>query len=202
MNNRDKAIHADVKRFRVLNRDQIIAIHFSNQKQPIATANRVLNRLTRDGFLKVNKTVRPYEYMLIENKMKFTSSKVNHFRAIANFYVELCKTEKPTVFEVEIKVNHKGAVEPDGFMRWLGNPFFIEIQNSVYSAKIMQEKINRYEVYRSSGDWKELSDKFPILWIQTDTHYSKLQSHFTTFQTKSVEEFVTKYVQKKKPSVS
>ncbi|MDT9027477.1 hypothetical protein [Rossellomorea yichunensis] len=39
-------------------------------------------------------------------------------------------------------------------MIWKRAPFFVEIQRSVYSHKIMSEKVDRYEAYRLSGEWK------------------------------------------------
>jgi hypothetical protein len=43
-------------------------------------------------------------------------------------------------------------MEPDAFMRWKKGPFFVEIQRSVYSDKVMQEKVGRYEAYFMSNE--------------------------------------------------
>jgi hypothetical protein len=197
LNKRDKAISDSLGRFRVLDRNQIICMHFSDQKQPITTANRVLQRLVLKGELKADISRRPYFYMRAENKMKFDGSKVPHFKSIADFYIELCKHGKPSVFEVEIKVTEKGGIEPDVFMIWKGTPFFVEIQRSLYTSKVMQDKIDKYQAYYESGEWKKLTNKFPLIWIQTETDYLNIQSELQILQSKNIEECIKKYMQKK-----
>lgn len=198
MTERDKAILSDLKRFRVLDRNQLIALHFHDQKQPITTCNRVMNRLVLKGLAKCDKAARPYNYFHGESNMKLTSMKVPHFKSIADFYIELCQDAKPSVFEVEIKVSDKGGIEPDAFTIWHGTPFFIEIQRSLYTQKVMQAKINRYESYYLSQDWKALTNKFPLIWLLSDTVYTKIEAqNVRVFQSKDVQEFKIKYMQKK-----
>ena len=193
MNLRDKAILADLSRFRVLDRDQIISLHFSNLRQAITTCNRVMQRLALKGLVKADISKRPYQYMLAENKMKFSSSKVPHFKAIADFFVDLCKYERPTVFEVEPKLTAKGGVEPDVYCVWKGRGIFIEIQRSRYTAKVMQLKINRYQDYYLSREWKALRETFPLIWIISDQPYTKIETDtLRVVQSRSVQDYMSK----------
>ncbi|CAH0126607.1 hypothetical protein SRABI133_00106 [Peribacillus simplex] len=45
-------------------------------------------------------------------------------------------------------------MEPDIFMIWKRAPFFLEIQRSIYSEKVMNEKVNRYVSYYMSNEWQ------------------------------------------------
>ena len=93
-----------------------------------------------------------------------------------NVYKQLLQYEKPKVFKVEPKYG-KAYMEPDIFTIWRQSPFFIEVQNSVYSKKVMQEKVNRYEFYFHSLEWQrrimatEEIQILPSLLIVTDTQY-------------------------------
>jgi hypothetical protein len=49
MNERDKRIIEDIERFRALDRNQVIQLHFNQNKEAKRTANFVLNRLTERG---------------------------------------------------------------------------------------------------------------------------------------------------------
>ncbi|KRD90821.1 hypothetical protein ASE51_09570 [Bacillus sp. Root147] len=62
MNKRDQEILENLKKFYVLDRDQIIQLHFQEQKQTITTCNRIMNRLTSKGLVKVERITRPYNY--------------------------------------------------------------------------------------------------------------------------------------------
>ena len=46
-------------------------------------------------------------------------------------------------------------MEPDIFAIWRKSPFFIEVQNSIYSKAVMQAKIKRYELYFHSMEWQK-----------------------------------------------
>lgn len=197
MRDRDKAILEDLKRFRVLDRNHIIAMHFSEQKHPVNTCNRIMNRLALTGHVKVDTSRKPYHYMHVENKMSFDSTKIPHFKSIADFYCELIRLNiKPKKFEVEPKVTVKGGIEPDIFMNWAGANFFVEIQRSKYTAKVMQDKINRYEKFYNEGAFKPLSEKMPLIWILSDYTYTKFETRLNIYQTKDVEEFVNKHCKK------
>lgn len=46
-------------------------------------------------------------------------------------------------------------MEPVAFMIWKRAPFFVEIERSVYSEKIMNEKFMRYASYYMSHEWQQ-----------------------------------------------
>lgn len=188
MNERDKAILADLGRFRCLSRDDIAELHFSNTKNPITHTNTVLKRLRRDGLVKCSTERRKYVYFHGESKMKPNSQKMDHFLSIAQFYREVRKYETPRVFEVEPKPGEKGFAEPDIFMIWRGAAFFVEVQRTVYTDKVMQAKLDRYESFYNSGEWQRApwqpSDRkiFPTIWIIGAGNYNAANRPFRLFQ--------------------
>ncbi len=154
MRKRDLAIIRDLERFRCLTRDDIIDLHFSRLKQPVTCCNTVLKRLRRDGYIEVNTNHQPYLYFPSPASIKKDSTKIPHFLKIVEFYKSLLKFEEPKTFIVEPKYG-KGYMEPDAFMIWKRAPFFVEIQRSVYSARVMDEKVKRYEEYFFSNEWQQ-----------------------------------------------
>jgi hypothetical protein len=196
VNQRDKAILSDLGRFRMLDRDQIIAIHFSDTKQQITNCNRVLNRLALKGLIKADRSLRPYRYFLSDYKIKMDGQKSNHYMSVADCYIDMLRVDAPTIFEVEPKLGDKGTVEPDVFTVWRNTPFFIEVQRTVYTKKVMAAKMKRYEEYYETKDWKEFTDKWPVILIISDHKYS-IDSYLTVKQSKSFSEFTRKYLVKK-----
>lgn len=194
MNQRDKSIVEALKMFRVMTRDQIGAIFFTHCKQPVKEANAILKRLRRDGYITCSTERRMYMYMPIPS-IKKDSSKLNHYLALCDFYLECKKHDQPKRFTIEPKLGGKGMVEPDIFMIWMGAPFLVEIQRNVFSDKVMKEKMNRYEQYFYSDEWTKESWQpegkkvFPRVWMVTDHHYSVI-APFKVIQTKSVNEFI------------
>ena len=154
MKNRDKAILKDLHRFRCMSRDDIIDLHFQGRKKAVTCCNTVMKRLRRDGSVDANVSQRPYIYFPQPSTIRKTSQKIPHFLAIVDVYKQLLQYEKPKVFKVEPKYG-KAYMEPDIFTIWRQSPFFIEVQNSVYSKKVMQEKVNRYEFYFHSLEWRK-----------------------------------------------
>ena len=96
----------------------------------------------------------------LENK-----SKIPHFLGIVDAYKQLIQNEKPKIFKVEPKYG-KEYMEPDIFTIWRKAPFFIEVQKSIYSKAVMQEKIKRYEMYFCGMKWQEES------WQPSNKKYS------------------------------
>ena len=150
MNKRDKAILDDLIRFRVMSRDDIAEIHFKELKNPITSANLVLKRLTRDGYIKSDNTRRQYIYSHIDNTIKKDSSKIPHFLEIVRAYKEMCRIEKPSKFIVEPRYG-KGLAQPDSLVVWRKIIFFLEVQTSRISKNDLNDKINRYEELKSSS---------------------------------------------------
>lgn len=166
---RDKEIIKDLNRFRVMDRDSIAEIHFSNLKNPQVAANNVLLRLFRDGLIQRSNAFVPYVYFGPDVNMKKNSAKINHFLAILNVYKEMRKLGRLETFLVEPKYGKKGIAEPDIFALFRSRGFFIEVQRTIYSEKLMHEKMNRYvDLYNSSI----ISKPFPHVLILSDQKYT------------------------------
>ncbi|WP_054955064.1 replication-relaxation family protein [Paenibacillus dakarensis] len=197
MNARDKAIIADIERFRYLTRDDIADLYFGHTRHPITQTNLVLKRLRRDGYVKCSTERRKYVYYAADRKLKAESQKVAHFLAIAEFYKRIRADEEPRVFEVEPKLGGKGRPEPDAFAIWKGAPWFAEIQRSTYTERQMAEKLNRYEAYYNSGEWEQApwqpANKriFPYVWIIGAGRYDVGKRPYRVYQA-SVDEMLAK----------
>lgn len=199
MNKRDKLIIDDITRFRALSRDQIMRLYFSDLKKPTSTCNLVLKRLSDRGYIKACKDFRPYVYMAVDSKIKENSQKVLHFLKIVDVFIEL-KDYDLNLYHllVEPKIGDKGTVEPDLFCIFKNTPFFIEVQRSIYSEKVMTEKINRYESLYQSNEWKnfewqkEGKEVFPVIILITDTHY-KIDTHLRILQVPDIHILMQRY---------
>ncbi|MED1010724.1 replication-relaxation family protein [Bacillus mycoides] len=197
MRNRDKAILNDLKRFRCMSRDDIIDLHFHGVKNAVTCCNTVMKRLRRDGHVDANISQQPYIYFPQPSTLRKTSQKIPHFLGIVDVYKQLIHYEKPKLFKVEPKYG-KDYMEPDAFTIWRRSPFFIEVQKSVYSKKIMQDKINRYELYFHSQEWHNESWQpkdskfFPSILIITDKKYDVTSSNLRIFQATSIHDFMDK----------
>lgn len=204
MRKRDLDILKDLERFRVLDRDSIINLHFSHLKHPITSCNTVLKRLRRDGQIEVNTDHHPYLYFISPSPIKKDSAKIPHFLKIVEFYQSLLKYEKPKTFLVEPKYG-KGYMEPDAFMIWKGGVFFVEIQRSIYSKKVMKEKMNRYESYYLSNEWQREpwqphgKEIFPAVIVITETRYQIESSNIKFFQVKHIDQLMNFFKPKQEP---
>lgn len=199
MRKRDIAILNDLQRFRCLTRDDIINLHFSGLKHSVTCCNTVLKRLRRDGHIEVNTNHQPYLYFPSPASIKKDSTKIPHFLKIVEFYRNLLKFEEPRSFIVEPKYG-KGYMEPDAFMIWKRAPFFVEIQRSVYSERVMKEKVKRYEEYFFSNQWQEETWQpankkvFPAATIVlTDTRYNIESSYVRFIQVQNIDQLVNMF---------
>lgn len=194
MRQRDKAIINDLNRFRVMSRDDLIDLHFRKLKRPVTACNTVMKRLRRDGHVKAVTNYGQYIYMPYESKIKPDSTKIPHFLRIVGFYRDVRKHERPKIFTVEPKYGAKGTVEPDIFMIWKGSPFFVEIQRTQYTQKVMDAKLDRYEAYYHGEEWKKerwqpkKKAYFPHVWIITDTQYKISKRPYQVMQSATVDE--------------
>lgn len=195
MKSRDKAILGDLNRFRCMSRDDIIDLHFHGVKNAVTCCNTVMKRLRRDGHVDANISQQPFIYFPQPSTLRKTSQKIPHFLGIVDAYKQLIHYEKPKLFKVEPKYG-KEFMEPDAFTIWRRSPFFIEVQKSVYSKKIMQDKINRYELYFHSQEWQNESWQpkgskfFPSILIITDKQYNINSSNLRIFQSSSISNFM------------
>ncbi|QWH26512.1 hypothetical protein EXW51_00040 (plasmid) [Bacillus mycoides] len=195
MRNRDKSILGDLKHFRCMSRDDIIDLHFHGVKNAVTCCNTVMKRLRRDGHVDANVSQQPFIYFPQPSTIRKTSQKIPHFLGIVDVYKQLIHYEKPKLFKIEPKYG-KEYMEPDAFTIWRRSPFFIEVQKSVYSKKVMQDKINRYELYFHSQEWHNESWQpkdskfFPSILIITDKQYDINSSNIRIFQASSINNFM------------
>ncbi len=196
MNKRDKQIINHLHQFRVMSRDDIIDLHFSHLKNPITNANTVLKRLVRDKQIEASRSYNPYVYFPAESTMKKNSTKIPHFLAIVGVYKQLKEHIEPQKFVVEPKFQ-KGLAEPDVLTIIKGKPFFIELQRNVYSQKVMDKKMKRYEDLYYSG---ELDSK-PFIIMISDTRYEINSDMLTVFQVESIHEFMNNVKQREQTGI-
>jgi len=199
---RDKAIIKDLNRFRVMDRDSIAELHFAGLKNPKYAANNVLLRLLRDGQLQRSTAFVPFVYFGPDVSMKQNSAKIRHFLAILNVYKEMRKLGKLESFWVEPKYGKKGGAEPDIYCVYRGTGFFIEVQRTIYSDKLMDEKMERYvDLY--NGDI--VAKPFPHILILSDQRYAIDGEYpFKVFQAQSFTDFINslKGVEEKRQPVN
>lgn len=185
---RDKLIIKDLNRFRVMDRDSIAELHFSGLKNPKYAANNVLLRLLRDGQIQRSTAFTPFVYFGPDVSMKQNSAKIGHFLAILDVYKEMRKLGKLESFWVEPKYGKKGGAEPDIYCMFRGTGFFIEVQRTIYSDKLMDEKMGRYvDLYNEDI----VAKPFPHLLILSDQRYALDGEYsFKVFQAQSFTWFV------------
>ena len=186
---RDKAIIRDLTKFRVMDRDSIAELHFANLKNPQYAANNVLLRLLREGEIQRSTAFVPYCYFGPEVSMKKNSAKIAHFLAILDVYKEVCRLGDLESFLVEPKYGRKGSgAEPDIYCYYRRTPFFVEVQRTIYSEKLMSEKLGRYVDLYNSG---VMAKPFPHILILSDQRYAIDGDYpFKIFQAESFTEFV------------
>ncbi|HDR5353537.1 TPA: replication-relaxation family protein [Bacillus thuringiensis] len=203
LTNRDKQIISHLQQFRCMSRDDIIDLHFKKVKNAVTCCNTVMKRLCREGYTDVDTSQRPYVYFPYPSPIRKGSQKIRHFLAIVDVYKQLRYIEKPKVFQVEPKYK-KGYMEPDIFAIWRKSPFFIEVQNSIYSKAVMQAKIKRYELYFHSMEWQKEPWQpthtriFPSFLLLTDSKYPISSSNFRIFQAPSIQHFLEQVTPKTK----
>lgn len=211
LSSRDKAIIRDLNRFRAMSLDDIAEIHFSHLKRPKNSANNVLNRLFRDGKIKRSTAFQPYVYFGPDANLKKNSAKIGHFLAIVQVYKDILRHGQAETFLVEPKYGPKGFVEPDIFCIFVSeygkSPFFIEVQNSVYSENTMREKLKRYVALYESGiihrePWQDSKPIFPYVLILTESRYALDESYpFRVLQAQSFSHFLHTLQNSSKPKL-
>ncbi|WP_423408001.1 hypothetical protein AABM38_20365 [Heyndrickxia sp. MSNUG] len=185
---RDKAIIKDLNRFRVMDRDSIAELHFAGLKNPKYAANNVLLRLLRDGQIQRSTAFTPFVYFGPDVSMKQNSAKIGHFLAILEVYKDMRKLGKLESFWVEPKYGKKGGAEPDIYCTYRGTGFFVEVQRTIYSDKLMDEKMDRY-VDLFNGDI--VAKPFPHVLIISDQRYAIDGDYpFKVFQAQTFTDFV------------
>lgn len=191
MRQRDKRIIDTLSMFRCMTRDQIADLFFSTNRSKTSNCNLVLKRLRRDGHIQADTTKQPYIYYPNPATTKIGGQKTNHYLLIVNFYKQVLMYGYPKEFVVEPKFQ-KGEPEPDIYMHWKGAPWFVEIQRSIYSEKMIADKIKRYEAYFLSDKWADNRKYFGHVWLITEREYNVKSELFRVFQSKDVNEFMDK----------
>jgi hypothetical protein len=196
MPKRDYDIISDLKRFRVMTRDDIIDIHFKGVKHPVTQANATLLRLYRQGQIERSTDHQPFLYFPADNHIKKNSAKIPHFLEIVGVYRQMLRYAKPWTFTVEPKYG-KGLAEPDVFAIFKASPLFIEVQRSNYTDKQINDKIARYEalfdskiVHKESWQPTGRQPIFPAVLILTESRYAVSSNRFPIIQARTIDEFM------------
>ena len=154
MRKRDLEILSSLEKFKCLTRDQIAALHFSNNARPYISANPVLKRLRRDGYITANtdRSFQQYIYFNNPSPIKTDSQKIDHFLMINQGYIDMTKYGKVNEYEIESKLADAEFIS-DVRANWMECNWFIEFQNSLYTTKQFYDKLNKYVDYYNRGYW-------------------------------------------------
>jgi len=201
LSQRDKDIIAFINQFRAVDRDSLVDLFFKQLKSPVNACNSVMVRLYRLGVIERTQQYSPTVYLPVDAKIKKNSQKILHFLSILDTYKQMCTYSTPKQVIVEDKpTGRKGGIEPDLFCIFKGSPFWIEIQRNQYSEQKMQTKINLYEEFFFSDEWKTLhwqpedrSAIFPSVILITPVRYAVSSDHIRIIQVASIHELMEKY---------
>ncbi|WP_426629903.1 hypothetical protein [Priestia megaterium] len=201
LSQRDKDIITFINQFRAVDRNSIVELFFKQLKSPVNACNSVMVRLYRLGLIERTQQYSPTVYLPIDAKIKKNSQKILHFLSILDIYKQMCMYSAPKQVIVEDKpTGRKGGIEPDLFCIFKGSPFWIEIQRNQYSKQKIQAKINLYEEFFFSDEWKALhwqpEDRaaiFPYVILITPVRYAVSSEHIRIIQVISIDELMEKY---------
>lgn len=150
-----------------MSRDHIAQLHCLDVARPEATASRICKRLSRDGYIITipQPKDRPYLYKAKGTSIRENTSRLEHYLAIVDAYIDLgC----PNVFEVEPAWP---SYRPDAYAQVDGQYVCIEVQTSKVTNKRIQNKINRF--VRS---WQRQEHDATTLWIRSPYTWKHLQA--------------------------
>ncbi|MED4017017.1 replication-relaxation family protein [Sutcliffiella cohnii] len=197
MKNRDKHIIGALEKFKVLERDQIADMFFSNLKHSVTNCNYALRRLRDRGYIDCDTSKTPYQYFSKPSTIKKGSQKIEHYLKIAQTFIDMVKFGEVEMFEIEPYWKNVDVI-PDVIAFWNKSYFAIEVQNSFYSVKQMKDKLDKYQKLYTSGGYKELpwqpknNKYFPHVLIigKTNSKYNFDEYSFRVFQYESVSKFI------------
>lgn len=196
MRARDRQIIEALEKFKVLKRDHIAQMFYSHCKKPETNVNHALLRLKNRGYIEcVSKTFEQNIYFPSPTKIKKNSQKINHYLMIADIYLQMKKYYDVKLFEIEPYIQEFKLI-PDIQAIWGGSIWWVEAQNSSYTAKQMHDKLSKYEELYLSGKYKEFhfqhKDKkfFPHVLIIGQTKYNVDNYSFRIFQAESIDDFM------------
>ncbi|WP_375347286.1 hypothetical protein ACEWPB_27680 (plasmid) [Priestia megaterium] len=201
LSQRDKDIIGFIDQFRAVDRDSLVELFFKHLKSPVNACNSVMVRLYRLRLIERTQQYSPTVYLPVDAKIKKNSQKILHFLSILDVYKQMCTYSVPKNVIVEDKpTGRKGGIEPDLFCIFKGSPFWVEIQRNQYSEQKMQAKVNLYEEFFFSDEWKSLhwqpEDRpalFPSVILITPVRYAVYSDHIRIIQVSSIHELMEKY---------
>jgi len=201
LSQRDKDIIGFINQFRAVDRDSLVELFFKQLKSPVTACNSVMVRLYRLGLVERTQQYSPTVYLPVDAKIKKNSQKILHFLSILDIYKQMCTHSAPKQVIVEDKpTGRKGGIEPDLFCIFKGSPFWIEIQRNQYSEQKIQAKINLYEEFFFSDEWKALQWQpeerpaiFPTIMLMTPVRYAVSSEHIRIIQVACIHELMEKY---------
>jgi hypothetical protein len=184
LSQRDKDIIAFIDQFRAVDRDSLVELFFKQLKSPVNACNSVMVRLYRLGLIERTQQYSKTVYLPVDAKIKKNSQKILHFLSILDVYKQMCTYSTPKQVIVEDKpTGRKGG-----------------IQRNQYSEQKMQDKINLYEEFFFSDEWKALhwqpEDRiaiFPSVILITPIRYAIHSDHLRLIQVGSIHELMEKY---------
>lgn len=204
MKKRDLEIISTLQQFRAMTRDQLAELFFGHTKKKALNANDVLKRLRDRGYIEADTNRQPYVYFPKPSRIKASGQKVNHFLKITDFYLQLRAHGEKDLKHFAVESQFPNVdVRPDVCMFWRGSSFFVEVQNTQYTAKVMQQKIARYEAFARSELWRECLPfrvkRFPTVWIIADHKYNVSSEYVRIIQTKDVAQLIAMTKPKPQP---
>jgi len=204
MKKRDLEIISTLQQFRAMTRDQVAELFFGHTKKKALNANDVLKRLRDRGYIEADTNRQPYVYFPKPSRIKASGQKVNHFLKITEFYLQLRAHGEKDLKHFAVESQFPNVdVRPDVCMFWRGSAFFVEVQNTQYTAKVMQQKIARYEAFARSELWRECLPfrvkRFPTVWIIADHRYNVTSEYVRIIQTKDVAQLIAMTKPKPQP---
>lgn len=154
MRKRDLAILESLEKFKCLTRDQLAALHFTDNANPAVTANRVLKRLRMHQYITANtdRSFQQYIYFPNPPTIKIDSQKIDHYLMIAQGFIDMDHYAKVSDYKIEPKIDGADFIS-DATCSWLDNSWFLEFQNSLYTTKQLYSKIDKYVDYYEKGFW-------------------------------------------------
>ena len=196
LRDRDKEIITHLEKFRCMSRDQVSNLFFNHTKNPNTNANYALKRLRDRGYIEANLDKKPFVYFPKPSPIKKDGNKVDHFLAIVDVYIKLAQKNKPKKFDIEPRYTD-AEVRPDIFTIFKNTPFWIEVQNSVYTHSVMKKKIELYQKYFNSDkfanlDWqpKNKQPVFPYIILLSEVKYKIETEDIQVIQFKTIDEFL------------
>jgi len=93
----------------------------------------------------------------------------------------------------------KGLAEPDVFTKIKNVPSFIEVQRNLYSQKVMDKKMKRYEALKYSDEF--IDGDFPVIIMVSEAKYKINSDDINVVQVSSINEFMNSINMRKKEDV-